>query len=381
MKVNEGFTLELINNVPYILPYGQNIADHKRGVKLNDTGLFLWNELQKVETEKELLEAFAGYCEASSEETKILENDLKQFLDMLRRYDILENASDIIYRIEAQYFRIGGINIKISVPDRRLLEKLGDFIIEKIEEPEFTIEVKIGRPQIVENGELLVRNEELCICSRDDKYILLFPQSEFIREGSLTKDKKFGCLYVSLPYHDGLKEDLFHAIRLLFLYHGQSRGMFAVHSASILYKGKVWIFAGQSGRGKSTHTNLWNEIYDIPLVNGDLNLITIENGKPFVYGMPWCGTSGIYDTETYPLGGIVLVSRSAENQCEELSEDEKALLVMQRMISPTWTKELLESNLAFAMEIGKKVPVCRLKCTKTRKAVEVMKQWIDNLVK
>lgn len=44
-----------------------------------------------------------------------------------------------------------------------------------------------------------------------------------------------------------------------------------------------------------------------PLLNGDLNLIGEENGQFFVYGIPWCGTSGICTTEKQRLGGIVLL--------------------------------------------------------------------------
>ena len=41
MKQADGYLLETIAGVPYLLPYGQNIADLKRGVQLNDTGVFL----------------------------------------------------------------------------------------------------------------------------------------------------------------------------------------------------------------------------------------------------------------------------------------------------------------------------------------------------
>ena len=40
MKQADGYLLETIAGVPYLLPYGQNIADLKRGVQLNDTSVF-----------------------------------------------------------------------------------------------------------------------------------------------------------------------------------------------------------------------------------------------------------------------------------------------------------------------------------------------------
>ena len=89
---------------------------------------------------------------------------------------------------------------------------------------------------------------------------------------------------------------------------------------------KYGFFSGHSGMGKSTHTNLWKEQFGTKIINGDLNLIGWSNGEqanigqsvdkpgskghPIVYGMPWCGTSGIASTKSYPLGGIVLLGRS-----------------------------------------------------------------------
>ena len=46
MKQNENFLLKELAGVPYLLPYGQMIADHKRGLKTNATGVYLWNLLE-----------------------------------------------------------------------------------------------------------------------------------------------------------------------------------------------------------------------------------------------------------------------------------------------------------------------------------------------
>lgn len=43
-------------------------------------------------------------------------------------------------------------------------------------------------------------------------------------------------------------DNLFHAIRLFFLFIAQKKGLFAIHSASILYHDKAWLFSGHSGR-------------------------------------------------------------------------------------------------------------------------------------
>lgn len=159
------------------------------------------------------------------------------------------------------------------------------------------------------------------------------------------------------------------------------------------YRDQVWLFSGHSGMGKSTHTNLWKEQFGTEIINGDLNLIGWNIGKqdssgqnvnklgskghPIVYGMPWCGTSGIASTKSYPLGGIVLLGRSDNDHFESLTNDQKIVRVMQRMISPVWTEDMLETNLKCAAKLAKEVPIYYLLCTKEPSAAYVMKARID----
>jgi len=187
------------------------------------------------------------------------------------------------------------------------------------------------------NGKTLIRNEELVVCENEQGYIILFPSMNQIREAHMTSDGRFAQIYVKGVDKEKTKEELFHAIRHFFLFFAQRQGFFAIHSASILYRDQVWLFSGHSGMGKSTHTNLWKEQFGTEIINGDLNLIGWSNseqtnigqsvdkpgskGHPIVYGMPWCGTSGIASTKSYPLGGIVLLGRSDNDHFESLTND------------------------------------------------------------
>lgn len=69
-------------------------------------------------------------------------------------------------------------------------------------------------------------------------------------------------------------------------------------------------FPGTPAWAKSTHTGLWHQLLGTPFLNGDLNLLGIHENRIMVYGIPWCGTSGIYTTKNYELGGIVLLGRN-----------------------------------------------------------------------
>ena len=79
-----------------------------------------------------------------------------------------------------------------------------------------------------------------------------------------------------------------------------------IHSSTLIYNKKAYLFLGESGTGKSTHTRLWREyIYGAGLLNDDSPLVRVIDGKIFAYGSPWSGKTPCFKNERYPLGGVV----------------------------------------------------------------------------
>lgn len=452
IKRQEGYCLKEIAGVHYLLPYGQKVADQRKGIVLNETGVFLWNELKTSMTDDALAEKLVHHYSADGEaanetqdeiqdqtqdqtQDKIqnqmqdqIRQDVKQFVQELLLLGILqeclrpccaEDADDVtcVYPTKESFgecLEIAGMRIALY-GSRELISSQFDAFLKDCSsaqgkskselQTESHIKMQIKMPvqmqiEILQrttsfhpNGKTLIRNEELVVCENEQGYIILFPSMNQIREAHMTSDGRFAQIYVKGVDKEKTKEELFHAIRHFFLFFAQRQGFFAIHSASILYRDQVWLFSGHSGMGKSTHTNLWKEQFGTKIINGDLNLIGWSNGEqtnigqsvdkpglkghPIVYGMPWCGTSGIASTKSYPLGGIVLLGRSDNDHFELLTNDQKIVRVMQRMISPVWTEDMLEANLKCAAKLAKEVPIYYLLCTKEPSAAYVMKARID----
>ena len=89
-----------------------------------------------------------------------------------------------------------------------------------------------------------------------------------------------------------------------------------VHSSVVENNGRAYMFLGASGRGKSTHSDLWTRhISGSTLINDDNPVIRIaQDGTPTIYGTPWSGKRPIYKNIHYPIGGMAAIEQSKENK-------------------------------------------------------------------
>ena len=305
---------------------------------------------------------------------------MKDFLVQLTGLGMITEDLHLISSQPSASIIIAGIPIKLYGPEELFSECFKPFYKDFSDNAEQNIELVTAPPASRYYEQILLQNSEMTIFENSDRYIVLFPQMKNIYEAHMLKDGSYVRIYCNPLATDLNIENLFHAIRLFFLFLAQKNGLFAIHSASILYQKKAWLFSGHSGMGKSTHTALWHELWDIPYLNGDLNLLGLQDDHIIVYGIPWCGTSRIFTTRQYELGGIVLLGRDTQtDHLEELLPSEKILRVMQRMISPAWKELQLSQNLSFAEKIAEHVPVLHFLCTKNPSAAHTMKAAIDQL--
>ncbi|MBR6477003.1 MAG: PqqD family protein [Lachnospiraceae bacterium] len=411
MKRNPFYLLREISGVPYLLPYGNSIASHDRGVKLNETGLFLWEQLQEEHTAEELIRLCAEHYDASEEEMEELRSDLMPFLDDLVRCGALLPDGEGPFKYRATLYkslRIAGLTVRLEGPEAvfsKLFDPFEDPSLNAVAEafpgtcsaqtetsvhtptredtpnqdgaPDMTVSVCAGICPYQVPGNAILRNSMMSVIDCDDYFEIQFHANTQLKEVLLKKDASKAIFYYRLPYDETLTEEIFHGIREVFLYLAGLQGMVALHSTSILYKDKAWLFSGHSGMGKSTHAHLWEESFGTPILNGDLNLLAMQDGKPVIHGIPWCGTSEISDTKTHPLGGITLLNRAQTNFVTELSPDQKLLLVDQRLISHSWTPQLFDQNLKVIKKIAPEILICKLCCTKDPEAAVVMRNRID----
>lgn len=381
MKRNPYYTLQRINHTPYLIPFGQAVTEHRRSVALNESGEVLWHLLEQDYSFEELVRQAAAYYELSWEQTAGLSADIRSFVDHLFREGILlENSLSFSPKEHSVYLRIADITIQLDDSADKLQGLFPDF---EIPDPHDLADMRVVLTSQCQTsagmGTVLVHTPQLKITEYSTTYEMEFPLNQCVKSLSLSKNGKLAIYRHVSAETTVFREEFYHALRQSFLYLAWQREMLVLHSASLLYQGKAYLFSGHSGMGKSTHVELWHTLYHTTLLNGDLNLIVNTHNGPMVKGIPWCGTSGIFSKGTYPLGGIVLLARDVTDHTRELTAEEKTLSVSKRLISPCWNASQLEKNLTLTHEITSRIPVCRLYCTKNESAARVMKQYIDGL--
>lgn len=380
MKRSADYILTELAGSPYLCPVGQGIVKRRRHLALNRTSLFLWKSLAGNEdfsslTKDEAARFLADSLQKNEHDLPPVEElvqDMHSFLDTMLRFGVLEEETVPVVP-QASWFQIGRVVLKVEGRPYLLMEEMELFRINGPAEPDLTVSFE---------DPLLICDPELHVIAIDDGFIFRFPDSVRIESIRISGDGKHACIQLC-GFEDKLMQtDLFHALRLLVSYAAQEKEELFLHSASILYRGQAWLFSASSGTGKSTHTALWKKLFpdEIEDINGDLNLLSLHENSPVsVEGIPWNGTSGIYRNGSFPLGGIIFLHQAAENSAERLSPADGALALLQRIISPFWTKPLLEKNISLVDRIATSVPMFSLDCTKEDDAAILMRQKIDGL--
>ena len=106
-----------------------------------------------------------------------------------------------------------------------------------------------------------------------------------------------------------------------------------LHASAVAVGNRAYLFSGNCGVGKSTHTHLWQETFgDIAEVfNDDKPALRRLNGTWYAYGTPWCGKAGINRNRKVPLAGICFLKQSQKNVIRRMLPRE----AIQRVYSQT----------------------------------------------
>ncbi|MBQ3549970.1 MAG: PqqD family protein [Clostridia bacterium] len=86
MKIAEGFVLKNIAGTNVVVPVGTNTVSFKAVITLNETGAFLWQQLENDITEADLLKAMLSEYAVDEATAKA---DIAEFIENLKKANLL----------------------------------------------------------------------------------------------------------------------------------------------------------------------------------------------------------------------------------------------------------------------------------------------------
>lgn len=87
MKIVDGFILKSIADTNIVVPVGSNSVTFNAIISLNESGAFLWKQLETEKSENELLTAMLDEYDVDEATAK---TDINEFLNSMRQANLLK---------------------------------------------------------------------------------------------------------------------------------------------------------------------------------------------------------------------------------------------------------------------------------------------------
>jgi len=125
-----------------------------------------------------------------------------------------------------------------------------------------------------------------------------------------------------------------------------------LHSACISLNGKGCLFAGISGSGKSTISQIWQTDKDVDVLTDERVLIRQFREGIWAFGTPWHGTERIHKNKGTSIEHIFFIKHGKTNKANRISKIDAANRLIVRCFPSFWNREGLTFALDFCLMIA-----------------------------
>lgn len=150
-----------------------------------------------------------------------------------------------------------------------------------------------------------------------------------------------------------------------------------VHSSCVKVAGRVLLFAGVSGAGKTTMARMWRS-HGATVLNDERNLVRVNDGAVWAGASPWHGEDNQVDAATGPLAAVFCLKQATRNSVRPLAGAESVA----RLLTATFVPVFLPEGLARVMEawsqIMERVPAFELSFTPDHRALDLCRSILGD---
>jgi hypothetical protein len=148
---------------------------------------------------------------------------------------------------------------------------------------------------------------------------------------------------------------------LLFQHRLALDGALEVHACGLVVFGRVALFCGQSGAGKSTTARLWRRLSPRTRILSDDRIVLRPRARAIeAHGTPWHGDGGFARAAHAPLGAVFVLARATSTRLRRLAPAEAAGRLLARGFPPPWDTRAWSRALALSARIAESVPCYEL---------------------
>jgi hypothetical protein len=151
-----------------------------------------------------------------------------------------------------------------------------------------------------------------------------------------------------------------------------------LHASFIRWQGQGILFSAPSGTGKSTQASLWETHMGAKILNGDRAGIRYADGAWRAYGLPYAGSSRIFQNGSAPIRAIVVLKQGQENRIRPMGPMEALRALLPEFSAHRWDLAFMDKLLNVAAGLLRDVPVYCLECRPDSEAVQLLHDTLFN---
>jgi hypothetical protein len=151
-----------------------------------------------------------------------------------------------------------------------------------------------------------------------------------------------------------------------------------LHASFIRWQGQGILFSAPSGTGKSTQASLWETHMGAKILNGDRAGIRYADGAWRAYGLPYAGSSRIFQNGSAPIRAIVVLKQGQENRIRPMGPMEALRALLPEFSAHRWDPVFMDKLLNVAAGLLRDVPVYCLECRPDSEAVQLLHNTLFN---
>jgi len=162
-----------------------------------------------------------------------------------------------------------------------------------------------------------------------------------------------------------------------FSYHLLAHGGCSVHSAALEKNGRSILLVGPSGVGKSTLATACQQVDpSVHVLCEDMPAVCFEDGKPIVFGTPFCGDDDRVMNAHAPLDAIVLLRQAAQDRLSVPAVSVAAAMLTEAVPYPVFSAATTGAALDRVQDLYGQVPVMLFENTGTQAAArQLLAAW------